>query len=121
MKEQINQVKRTKNINKSNSSSLFTTYSSKIDNTSITSGHYLDLATNELKNTNDTDIASAIAGDGSIEDTDNKGVFISNGKIDVGGTPAITTQGQITYLGSYSGNNSIPIGMISSNLLHLLY
>ena len=43
-------------------------------------------------------------------------VFVSNGKIDVGGTPVITTQGQITYLGSYSGNNSIPIGMISSNL-----
>lgn len=28
----------------------------------------------------------------------------------------ITTQGQITYLGSCSGNNSIPIGMISRNL-----
>ena len=48
-------------------------------------------------------------------------MFVSNGKIDVGGTPVITTQGQITYLGSYSGNNSIPIGMISSNILHQRY
>ena len=53
----------------------------------------------------------------TIEDKPNtQWVFVSNGKIDVGGTPAITTQVQITYLGSCSGNNSIPIGMISSNL-----
>ncbi|MDE4972168.1 DUF3573 domain-containing protein, partial [Francisella tularensis] len=36
-----------------------------------------------------------------------QGVFFSNGSIDVGNDPAITTQGQITYLGSYSGNNTI--------------
>lgn len=40
----------------------------------------------------------------------------SNGSIDVGNAPAITTQGQITYLGSYSGNNTIPLGQISKNL-----
>ena len=32
------------------------------------------------------------------------------------GTSAITTQGQITYLGLCSGNNSILIEMISSNI-----
>ncbi|WP_236939877.1 DUF3573 domain-containing protein [Francisella uliginis] len=117
LKEQISQVKKSKNINRSNSSSSFATYGSKIDNTSITSGHNLDLTTNELNNADAADITSSIEADDSIDDDMNKsGVFISNGKIDVGGTPAITTQGQITYLGSYSGNNSIPIGMISSNL-----
>lgn len=30
--------------------------------------------------------------------------------------PAITPDGETTYLGAYSGNNSIPIGMISSKL-----
>nr|WP_227806699.1 DUF3573 domain-containing protein [Francisella persica] len=29
----------------------------------------------------------------------------------------MTTQGQTTYLGSYSSNNSISIGMISSNII----
>ena len=117
LKEQISQVKKSKNINRSNSSLSFATYGSKIDNTSITSGHHLDLAINELNNADAADITSAIEADDSIDDDmNNNGVFISNGKIDVGGTPAITTQGQITYLGSYSGNNSIPIGMISSNL-----
>ncbi|MDE4949232.1 DUF3573 domain-containing protein, partial [Francisella tularensis subsp. holarctica] len=38
------------------------------------------------------------------------------GGIEVGGAPEITTQGQVTYLGSYFGNKSIPIGQISSNL-----
>lgn len=122
LKEQISQVKKSKNINRSNSSSSFTTYGSKIDNTSITNDHNLDLATNSLNTTDAADITSAIEADDSIDDNMNKSrVFISNGKIDVGGTPAITTQGQITYLGSYSGNNSIPIGMISSNLFHLQY
>lgn len=36
--------------------------------------------------------------------------------VDVGNMPAITSDGETTYLGAYSGNNSIPIGMISSKL-----
>ncbi|MDE4957257.1 DUF3573 domain-containing protein, partial [Francisella tularensis subsp. holarctica] len=45
-----------------------------------------------------------------------QGVFFSNCSIDVGNAPAITTQGQITYLGSYSGNKTIQLGQISKNL-----
>ncbi|MDE5030171.1 DUF3573 domain-containing protein, partial [Francisella tularensis subsp. holarctica] len=39
-----------------------------------------------------------------------QGVFFSNGSIDVGNAPAITTQGQITNLGSVSGINTIQLG-----------
>ncbi|MDE5018812.1 DUF3573 domain-containing protein, partial [Francisella tularensis subsp. holarctica] len=44
------------------------------------------------------------------------GIFDNDGGITVGGAPAITTQGEVPFLGAYSGNNTIPIGMISSNL-----
>ena len=43
----------------------------------------------------------------SIIDLGNKslgGVFNRSGGIDVGGAPAITTQGQVTFLGSYSAH-----------------
>ena len=43
------------------------------------------------------------------------GIFNQGGGIDVE-APAITTNGEAAYLGSYSGNNSVPIGMIPSKL-----
>ncbi|QEO58001.1 MULTISPECIES: DUF3573 domain-containing protein [Francisella] len=93
-----------------NNKSQFSTYRQKIANE-----NFNQLG---LDGVTPQDIASNIASDGKSlgDSTGSQGVFVSNGRIDVGGTPAITTQGQITYLGSYSGNNSIPIGMISSNL-----
>ncbi|MDE5035873.1 DUF3573 domain-containing protein, partial [Francisella tularensis] len=44
------------------------------------------------------------------------GIFEKDGGINVGGEPAITTQGEVTFLGAYNGNNTIPIVMISINL-----
>ena len=94
----------------------FTVYK-QLKNTTNTSNSYLGADYSGLEGITPEDIATNINSDQTIGDKPNtQGVFVSNGKIDVGGTPVITTQGQITYLGSYSGNNSIPIGMISSNL-----
>ncbi|QIV95606.1 uncharacterized protein DUF3573 [Allofrancisella inopinata] len=36
--------------------------------------------------------------------------------VNVGGEVKITTQGQVSYVGSFSSNNSIPIGQLPSNL-----
>ncbi|GMN89960.1 DUF3573 domain-containing protein [Francisella sciaenopsi] len=108
LKQEIGKV-QSQNI-EANNKSQFNTYRQKISNDSFNQL--------ELGGVTPQDIASNIASDGQSlgDSTGSQGVFVSNGRIDVGGTPAITTQGQITYLGSYSGNNSIPIGMISSNL-----
>ncbi|MEY8717139.1 DUF3573 domain-containing protein [Francisella philomiragia] len=108
LKQEIGKV-QSQNV-EANNKSQFSTYRQKIANDSFNQL--------ELGGITPQDIASNIASDGQSlgDSTGSQGVFVSNGRIDVGGTPAITTQGQITYLGSYSGNNSIPIGMISSNL-----
>ncbi|WP_150463454.1 DUF3573 domain-containing protein [Francisella sp. XLW-1] len=108
LKQEIGKV-QSQNV-EANNKSQFSTYRQKIANE-----NFNQLG---LDGVTPQDIASNIASDGKSlgDSTGSQGVFVSNGRIDVGGTPAITTQGQITYLGSYSGNNSIPIGMISSNL-----
>ncbi|MEY8767463.1 DUF3573 domain-containing protein [Francisella philomiragia] len=108
LKQEIGKV-QSQNV-EANNKSQFSTYRQKIANDSFNQL--------ELGGITPQDIASNIASDGQSlgDSTGSQGVFVSNGRIDVGGTPAITTQGQITYLGSYSGNNSVPIGMISSNL-----
>jgi len=108
LKQEIGKV-QSQNV-EANNKSQFSTYRQKIANDSFNQL--------ELGGITPQDIASNIASDGQSlgDSTGSQGVFVSNGRIDVGGTPAITTQGQITYLGSYSGNNSIPIAMISSNL-----
>lgn len=108
LKQEIGKVQSQNE--EANNKSQFSTYRQKISNDSFNQL--------ELGEVTPQDIASNIASDGQSlgDSTGSQGVFVSNGRIDVGGTPAITTQGQITYLGSYSGNNSIPIGMISSNL-----
>ncbi|MFC4892541.1 DUF3573 domain-containing protein [Pseudofrancisella aestuarii] len=91
--------------------SAFSTYSSKVEqNNSQGVG---------IGNS-DIDMADILAGANEDSSIVSLGaapsLFNEGGGIDVSGAPAITTGGQITYLGSYSGNNSIPIGMISSNL-----
>ena len=43
-------------------------------------------------------------------------IFSSSDGINTGSGPAITTRGEVIYLGSCSDNNTIPIGMIPSNL-----
>lgn len=65
------------------------------------------------------EISTSINSNNSIIDLRNSpvgGIFGHNGAINVGDAPAITTRGQVTFLGAYSGNNSIPIGMISGSL-----
>ncbi|WP_407877332.1 DUF3573 domain-containing protein [Francisella sciaenopsi] len=110
--------------NTSNGKSSFTTYSSKVDGNQGPAslggnGESRDLSRALVSNSNPSDIMQNVSASDSIVNLGDQpagGIFSSNGGIDVGGGPAITTQGQVTYLGSYSGNNSIPIGMISSNL-----
>ncbi|MED7819968.1 MULTISPECIES: DUF3573 domain-containing protein [unclassified Francisella] len=79
-----------------------------------------------LEEKDSSDILSNVSPDSSIinldSETDSRGLFDTGGDrrgIDVGGAPAITTRGETTYMGSYSGNNSIPIGQISSKLFAL--
>ncbi|AXA34468.1 DUF3573 domain-containing protein [Francisella adeliensis] len=124
---QLKQIKTEKAQNGENGgggSSAFTTYSSRVgDDTKggpasrATSG--TDLSQMMVTGESTDDIMSNIGQDGSIVNLDQKslgGIFNQKGGIDVGGAPAITSQGETTFLGSYSGNNSIPIGMISSSL-----
>ncbi|MEY8766678.1 MULTISPECIES: DUF3573 domain-containing protein [Francisella] len=110
--------------NTSNGSSSFTTYSSKVDGNKNPgslggNGEGRDLSRALVSDSDPSDIMQNVSASDSIVSLGDQpagGIFSSNGGIDVGGAPAITTQGQVTYLGSYSGNNSIPIGQISSNL-----
>jgi hypothetical protein len=121
--QQIKQQNQGGNIkNMSGGDSQFATYSGRVyDNQpntpqTITSG---DLSATLVGGQSASDIMENVNASNSIVDLGSKslgGVFNQNGGIDVGGAPAITTQGQVTFLGSYSGNNSIPIGQISSNL-----
>ena len=109
---QTTQTKQSSNNSSSSNSSQFTTYSSKVgergkqnQDTKSSQGGY--------------NITDNISADGSILNMNNKalgGVFSPQGGIDVGGQPIITSQGQASFMGSYTGNNSIPIGQISSSL-----
>ncbi|OEZ33636.1 hypothetical protein AS144_04030 [Francisella endosymbiont of Amblyomma maculatum] len=110
--------------NTSNGSSQFTTYSSRVDGnknprTLGGNGESRDLSQALIGGETSSDIMENVNVSNSIINLGDQalgGVFNKKGCIDVGGAPAITTQGQVTYLGSYSGNKSIPIGQISSNL-----
>ncbi|QLE79150.1 DUF3573 domain-containing protein [Francisella sp. Scap27] len=118
LKEEVNKETNTKNKSKNNQQ--FATYSSQVGNLIPTDKNYLDLETNQIRSATYQDIASNITENSGIEGSinNNKNALSANGGpgIDVNGTAAITTKGEVTYLGSYSGNNTIPIGMISSNL-----
>ncbi|APC97742.1 DUF3573 domain-containing protein [Francisella frigiditurris] len=91
--------------------SAFSTYSSKVEQNN---SQGIGIGNSDI------DMADILAGANEDSSIVSLGaapsLFNEGGGIDVSGAPAITTGGQITYLGSYSGNNSIPIGMISSNL-----
>ncbi|MED7787509.1 DUF3573 domain-containing protein [Francisella sp. 19X1-34] len=117
---QLLQIKAQKTSiqNTSNENQQFTTYGKKVYGNRPNSLTGQDLA-NLANGGNPADIMQNVNTKGSIVDLSDKalgGVFNSSGGIDVGGAPAITTQGQITFLGSFSGNNSIPIGQIGSSL-----
>ena len=110
--------------NTSNGSSQFTAYSSRVDGNKnprklSVNSKSRDLSQALIYGETSSDIMENVNVSNSIINLGDQalgGVFNQKGDIDVGGAPAITTQGQVTYLGSYSGNNSIPIGQISSNL-----
>ncbi|AJC49523.1 membrane protein [Allofrancisella guangzhouensis] len=118
---QVNQLKSQQGNfkNTSGGSSQFTTYSSKVGGNNFGSmENYLDLGTQRTSEIDPNDITSSITQENSIAASNSQsgGIFASSRGVDVGGTPAITTQGQVSYLGSYSGNNTIPIAQISDNL-----
>ena len=117
---ELKQVKTTQNKQANNESgssqnsksSQFSTYSSKVDT------HDGQNVNTENKHVS-YNIIDNISEDGSILNMNDKslgGVFNPQGGIDVGGQPIITSQGQASFMGSYTGNNSIPIGQISSSL-----
>lgn len=119
------QIQQQENGISSNSSSgeQFNTYSDQIGETLEASNNYLDLGDDNIRDANKSEIESDVKKGSIIEDGLNEeknplggGIFSSSGGIDTRNTPAITTRGEVAYLGSYSGNNTIPIGMISSNL-----
>ncbi len=133
---QLQQIKTKQNgdgntqfKNTSGGSSKFTTYSSKVDasntngnanrNKSVNSTNPNSDLSKSMIGGDESDIMENVNDNSSIINLGQEslgGVFNQRGGVDVGGAPAITTQGQVTYLGAYSGNNSIPIGQISSNL-----
>lgn len=121
---QLQQLKSQKS-NGQGGSSQFTTYSSKVDSNNnsrsiaAAAGSGGDLSKALVGGESSADIMENVNSSDSIINLGDKalgGVFNKNGGVDVGGAPAITTGGEVTYLGSFSGNNTIPIGMISSNL-----
>lgn len=102
-------------LEKSNNSS-FSTYSSVVTDNSKSSINPLD---NNLIKQDTIEIMQNVSANNQIIDLRNEpmgGVFNTEGGINVGNTPAITNRGQVAFLGAYSGNNTIPIGMISSTL-----
>ncbi|MGQ4005631.1 DUF3573 domain-containing protein [Francisellaceae bacterium CB300] len=129
---QLQQIKTNQNGNNGNTqfkntsggSSQFTTYSSRVDtdngNKTVNSiNSNSDLSKSMVGDDDSSDIMANVNDSSSIINLGQEslgGVFNQRGGIDVGGAPVITTQGQVTFIGSYSGNNSIPIGQISSNL-----
>jgi len=110
--------------NTSGGNSQFATYSSKVSSDSSSKASNsanpsVDLSRSALNGDGSGDIMENVNASSSIINLGQEplgGIFNQKGGIDVGGAPAITTGGQVTFLGSYSGNNSIPIGQISSNL-----
>ena len=129
---QLQQIKAQKNNNgstqfknTSSGDSSFTTYSSRVgtnnSNKSVNSTNPNSVLSKSMVNGDDksNDVLRNIDANDSIISMTQKplgGVFDEKGGIDVGGAPAITTGGQVTYLGAYSGNNNIPIAQISSSL-----
>ncbi|GMN89243.1 LbtU family siderophore porin [Francisella sciaenopsi] len=115
MQEMRKQQKELESL--ANNKSQFTTYSSKV-NTEIPMNSSVEEP--ELGgNTTAVDILENVNIEGSIIDNKTNtfgGIFNDKGGVDVGGAPAITTGGKLTFLGSYSGNNSVPIGQIPDNL-----
>ena len=113
--------------NTSGGNSSFATYSSKVGGDSDKTGNRTirsfnpnaDLSKSLVSDDDSDDIMANVNDNSSIINLGQEplgGIFNQKGGIDVGGAPAITSQGQVTFLGSYSGNNSIPIGMIGSSL-----
>ncbi|ORU23348.1 hypothetical protein ACC87_02235 [Francisella tularensis subsp. holarctica] len=117
LKKQINQVEEYQDSTNTSLRSDFATYSSKVNNTLTSVSPTKVDALGSRSNNIATRVSSNETFDQNLFRRGNsQGVFFSNGSIDVGNAPAITTQGQITYLGSYSGNNTIQLGQISKNL-----
>ncbi|MGQ4006076.1 DUF3573 domain-containing protein [Francisellaceae bacterium CB300] len=110
-----NEIKQI-DLNNESSPTLFT-YESVINKTNVT----LDLK-NSISKKN-TDMMKNIGYDGNIIDLskieERSNIFgntqIGDG-IDVQNAVPITSRGEVTYLGSYSGNNNIPIGMVAGSL-----
>ena len=114
------QIQQEKNSKSSSSNKQFSTYSSQVGNSLNTTSHYLDIESSDIRNAMANEIAVNITENSGLETRVNQNsigdIFSSSGGINTGSGPAITTRGEVTYLGSYFGNNTISIGMIPSNL-----
>ncbi|QLE78882.1 DUF3573 domain-containing protein [Francisella sp. Scap27] len=115
LQEQIQDLQQEINtIDSDNNSPTLYTYSSVVDDDK--NAEQLLKERRALKN---IDLMKNISVDGDIINLTDGGVnnIFGNGDgVDVSNSAPITTRGEVSYLGSYSGNNNIPIGMLPSKL-----
>jgi len=101
-------------VDTDNNSPTLLTYDSAIDTENATSSLKNKLSKVRI------DFMKNISEDGNIihlGDIEEQGIYGAiGGGIDVSDAAPITTRGEVTYLGSYSGNNNIPIGMLPGSL-----
>lgn len=102
---EINKLQHKQQENKN--SQQFSTYKSKVVDPNLM---------NQARKDNSFDIVTNINSNDSIINLDKSGLFNKNRGIDVANIPTITTMGEVAFLGAFSGNNNIPIGMIGSSL-----
>lgn len=110
LQKEINSLEK----DSSNNSPTLYTYDSVVgDNTSAMQ------TINKRQASKKVDFTKNISVDGDIINLADKtvgDVFSVGEGVDVSDSAPITTRGEVTYLGSYSGNNNIPIGMLPSKL-----
>ena len=112
LKSEVSQLQSKSSSNSfgknGNSKGEFTTYRSVVRNKPS------DV---KLYNTSQNqEIVQNITKDGRINTNDNSEI-LSGDAIDVGSSPMITSRGQISYIGAYSGNNALAISQISNGLI----
>jgi hypothetical protein len=111
MRDELQELESHQNQPKasSNQKSAFNTYNSKVNSIGI-GGSSSTINEDEALN-----IENNVNTESSIISLDNN-LDKNTGGVNVGNSPSITTGGKATFLGAYSGNNTIPLGQIPDNL-----
>lgn len=105
VKELQGQIQQEENSKSSSSNKQFSTYSSQVGNSLNTTSHYLDIESSDIRNAMANEITVNITENSGLETRVNQNsigdIFSSSGGINTGSGPAITTRGEVAYLGSY--------------------